>query len=148
MGDTDMNAISFWNEKREILKEQRKNDRKYIRLKKKAIKDGKDKEYLSNLNGEFGHYYHISEIELRDLFSRWYRYKSNKLKLPTYHGDSTVWEESTYTNEHILTDEGLAKLRSAIRNERHERFRGAFSWISIIIGLIGALTGLFAVIGK
>jgi len=147
MGVTNMNAISFLQKKNKILKEQRKNDHNYDRNKRKAMKENKDKKYLHDLYTKYDENRFNLTYELMELLSRWYTYRSYNLQLPTYYGDDDIWVKGK-SDDYILTNKGLTTLRSAIRNERHERFRGAFSWISIIIGLIGALTGLFAVIGK
>lgn len=142
-----MNAISFLQKKNKILKEQRNNDHNYDRKKREAIKKNKDQSYLQDLYTKYDQNRFNLTYELMELFSRWYTFKSLKLQLPTYYGDEDIWVKGK-SDDYILTNKGLTTLRSAIRNERHERHRGIFSWISIIIGLIGALTGLFAVIGK
>lgn len=143
-----MNATMFRNEKRKILKKIRDNNRKYNKAKNKAEKDGKDNIELLSLNSEYGSEDNLFQMELMMLISRRYYYLCNRLQLPTYYGEEGIWEPSYLPNRMVLTDKGLAKLRSEIRNERHERSRWIFSLGSLIIGLIAALTGLFAVIGK
>lgn len=138
----------FRNEKRKILKKIRDNNRKYNKAKNKAEKDGKDNIELLSLNSEYGSEDNLFQMELMMLISRRYYYLCNRLQLPTYYGEEGIWEPSYLPNRMVLTDKGLAKLRSEIRNERHERSRWIFSLGSLIIGLIAALTGLFAVIGK
>lgn len=145
---TKMNATMFRNEKRKILKKIRDNNRKYNKAKNKAEKDGKDNIELLSLNSEYGSEDNLFQMELMMLISRRYYYLCNRLQLPTYYGEEGIWEPSYLPNRMVLTDKGLAKLRSEIRNERHERSRWIFSLGSLIIGLIAALTGLFAVIGK
>jgi len=45
----------------------------------------------------------------------------------------------------LLKDEAIAKLRREIRAEQKERFDTYARWITLIVGLIGAATGLVSV---
>ena len=58
------------------------------------------------------------------------------------------WRRSDVTpNLVVLTQSGRAELRNAIREEKRER-RESWLWpVSIVFGLIGALTGLASILG-
>ncbi len=141
-----MNAITFWIKKRNILKKQRKN---YYIMSKNIDKskieiEPKDKvKFLSIVREN-----NIYNMELKMLFSRRYSYLCGKLQLPEYYEDEGIWGPSNMPNEKVLTDKGLTKLKSAIRSERRERAKWIFSFGSLIVGFIAALTGLIAVIGS
>ena len=60
--------------------------------------------------------------------------------VPTYRSNSQ-WE-----NRHQLSDEGMANLRKQIRDEKHERRRSTIELATVLTGIIGALTGLLAII--
>ena len=56
------------------------------------------------------------------------------------------WEVGHYLGRRTLTTKGVARLRTTLRREAHESSRLFLTWIAALTGLIGALTGLFAVI--
>jgi hypothetical protein len=71
--------------------------------------------------------------------------KAEKMSLPTpsrTEGDG-LWE-STYTP--YLTNKGITEVRKTIREEQKQRLELVSHWAAIIIGVIGAITGLIAVI--
>lgn len=59
-----------------------------------------------------------------------------------------LWESSDYTGKWLLTTKGMAEVRQSIRQEQKVRLEIASHWAGIIIGVIGAITGLIAVIMK
>jgi len=142
-----MNSISLWL-KVKIL--QYKNDKHYKRYKKdeeKAKKENKSKKELH----ELGHMNWLDSLvyddEIMELNTRYLYSKAQKLLLPVPdYDDVTMWEESNITGRRNLTNKGITTLRSAIRTEHHERRRGALTWVAALTGLIGALSGLVAVI--
>ncbi|NTW58736.1 MAG: hypothetical protein HGB21_10580 [Nitrospirae bacterium] len=58
------------------------------------------------------------------------------------------WEKDGLTDSYYLKNKVIARLRSAIRNEKKDRLDLFRNWITILIGLIGALTGLMAVLKR
>jgi hypothetical protein len=64
------------------------------------------------------------------------------------HADERYWKfDDTFGRWH-LTTEGVIKLRADIRAERKARREPLMTLLPVTIGLIGALTGLLAVILK
>lgn len=59
-----------------------------------------------------------------------------------------MWEQCIASNRYVLTDQGISKLRSALRKELNERYEIILKFSALLIGIIGALTGLVAVILK
>lgn len=83
--------------------------------------------------------------------------KARRLRVPTprlYTSDNQVsdyWCEGVTTNRWHLTDIGISALRNEIRIElkgRHESRLHWVVWLSAITGVVGAITGLVAVIGR
>lgn len=65
--------------------------------------------------------------------------------------ESDHWYEGHYTGQWYLTDLGVSTLRSEIRNEqkaRHEIRAQWVVWLSGLTGLLGAATGLVALLAS
>jgi hypothetical protein len=75
------------------------------------------------------------------------RSKAEKLLLP-FPTSNELWEQSPRTGKRFLTNEGIIEIRTKIRKEQRKRREKIAFWISILIGLIGALTGFMAVIKR
>lgn len=83
--------------------------------------------------------------------------KARKLKVPIPHrtvsdpdGDD-IWTQGHQTGNWYLTDKGYSYMRLAIRSEikeRHEIRAHWVVWISVLTGLVGAVTGLLAVFSR
>ncbi|RWM18272.1 MAG: hypothetical protein E5X53_13600 [Mesorhizobium sp.] len=73
--------------------------------------------------------------------------KANSLDVPYDYPseDSPVWERSDQLHTWHPTTIGYSQLRKAIRQERRDRREWAITWAGVIIGIIGALTGMLAV---
>ena len=69
--------------------------------------------------------------------------KQNGTKLIEEGGDAN-WEVGL--EDLILRPEALTKLRREVRRERKERFDLFFPWITLLIGLFGALAALGTVV--
>lgn len=67
--------------------------------------------------------------------------------LPDYN-DKESWEHRHYDRGRVLTSKGFWDLKKLIRQEKRERREGFIIWIAALTGIIGACTGLAAVIFK
>lgn len=67
------------------------------------------------------------------------------LPIPPITDKEGLWKHGRYIQAWFLTEKGFTELRSTIRKEKSERIDYTSRLIGIIIGLIGALTGLIAV---
>lgn len=73
--------------------------------------------------------------------------KAGKLNLPIPpHSDGEMWQPSPTTRIPCLTAKGRNELRTLIRKEKRARYEEWATWIPLLIGLIGAVTGLLAVL--
>ena len=81
--------------------------------------------------------------------------QANRLRVPIpsrYSSEGQLaddWEETQYLGALCLTDRGVSKLREEIRREvrwRHEQRAHWIAWLSAITGVVGAFTGLIAVL--
>ena len=73
---------------------------------------------------------------------------ANKLIVPVpEHNHEKMWKECHYSlRRKVLTAKGVAKVRKAIRLERRDRRDAYVPLIAALTGVIGAITGLVAVI--
>ncbi len=86
-------------------------------------------------------------IDIDSLISRRIIRRANGLDLPIpLYSDKEAWERNRTTGAYYLTAKGRADLRSKIRKEKRERFEYWARWIVLLTGLIGAATGLVAVL--
>lgn len=84
----------------------------------------------------------IAEIKTRRLLR-----EADRLDVPIDYAtdDSPLWRRSSQLNSWSLTALGYSELRKAIGQERRERRERLIAWASVIIGIVGALTGLLSV---
>jgi hypothetical protein len=91
--------------------------------------------------------------EILGLHSRYLVSKAVKriLPIPPFSEEDDIWERSNFTGKHHLTEKGIREVRGIIRNEKKERMELLsywYPWIGVLFGLIGAITGLIAVIKR
>jgi hypothetical protein len=69
---------------------------------------------------------------------------------PRFDGEyGSTWVESKrWPGRVYLSREGISEVRAMIRKDTKERHELMLPWLSLLIGLVGALTGLIAVIGS
>jgi len=88
--------------------------------------------------------------EIAVLKTRYLRYRAEKksLPIPQMNDKDGLWETGHYTGRWYLTNKGITELLSLIRKDRKERMEIFSYWVAILFGLIGAITGLIAVIKR
>lgn len=60
-----------------------------------------------------------------------------------------MWEQcDTISNRYVLTDKGISQLRSSLRKEFKAQVELIVTVLAVLTGIIGAITGLVAVIMK
>lgn len=98
---------------------------------------------------------HTEELDL--FITKQLLKKANKLRVPTphrYNADKTEsdhWYEGHYTMRWMLTNKGVTTIRDEIRRElkaRHEVRAQLVVWLSALTGVIGAITGLVALLSQ
>jgi len=66
--------------------------------------------------------------------------------LPDYN-DKELWQDLCYSSRRVaLTSKGFWELKKLIRQEKRERREGFVVWLATLTGIIGAITGLAAVL--
>ena len=73
----------------------------------------------------------------------------NKLLVPTPdRSNKEFWCEKHYGYGYTLTDKGICEIKKLIRQERRERREGYVVLLTALTGIIGAITGLAAVLRR
>lgn len=129
--------------------ELQKLDKEYNRIEKnfEKHKKGLSGEQLELLRAEVS-----SEIwpvfeKIDALKTRRFRQITNRLMVPLPESkDKELWKDLHYVGERALTDKGFWELKKLIRQEKRERREGFVVWLAALTGIIGALTGLAAVL--
>lgn len=108
----------------------------------------------SNESGEMAEYYREYERlwEWRQLIlTRYWESKavSYEVIMPDLN-DKALWGQVEYDDDsqepRYLTDAGIARIKAAIREEQKHRREVAGFWVTLVVGCIGALTGLASVL--
>jgi hypothetical protein len=91
--------------------------------------------------------------EYHALYTRQLEREAFRLRVPvpprpwgTESQEDENWSRGHYLGEWILKTEGIKKVRTEIRAERRARAEQLVQWATLLIGLVGAATGLMAVI--
>lgn len=110
----------------------------------KAKAEGKTAAELEAISQDEYHEWRFGEDEKADLRSRYLLHQANRLLLPIPM-DGAAWE-STQLSRRCLTRAAQRELLVAIRSEQKDRSEIARLWLVGATGLIGALTGLVALL--
>jgi len=84
------------------------------------------------------------EEELQDIFDTHLIKKAYRLHISIPKKGEGIWEKGE-TGRMLFTPAAREDLRKAVREVRKEQREAAMFWISVLFGMIGALTGLIAV---
>lgn len=144
-------AIKYRWKLRKLEKEYNRIHKNYAKLSK-----GLSGVKLADLHSEEG-----SEIcpvleKIDALKTKRFCQIANRLMVPLPdYKDKDLWQEPYYWSSRILTDKGFSELRKLIRQEKKERREVFGFWFGIfmgitggVIGIIGAITGLAAVLTR
>jgi len=121
-----------------------------------AARKLKDKEKIESLEQDHRFEIDLYEEEEDAYLTKVLLSKARRLRVPVphrYNEDSTEsehWYEGNYTGRWYLTTRGVTALREEIRRElkaRHEARSHWVVWLSALTGVIGAVTGLVALLG-
>jgi hypothetical protein len=106
-------------------------------------------EKQQDLRGEEGS--EISPVleEIDSLKSRRFCQIANRLMVPLPDmQDKEQWQEESYGQGRVLTSKGIWEVKKLIRQEKRERREGLVVWLAALTGIIGAITGLAAVLSR
>ena len=114
----------------------------------KDARDRKDREREDELISTLMFERDLIDDEIFKLSSRQVTQLAERylIPIPEFSTDSDEWTESSIDGLYRLSDQAIARLRSDIRRERKERHEHALMWLAALTGIIGALTGLVAVL--
>ena len=85
--------------------------------------------------------------DIDSLISNHFRQIANKLLVPLPDKkDNDLWEKQPYHQRTILSTKGIWELKKLIRREKHDKWEFFFLLLASLIGIIGAFTGLAAVL--
>ena len=109
-----------------------------------------DPEEVNNLYSEWHSESAPIEEELQQVQTRRLVNKARRMLLPVPgipmdKSEDENWIRGTFTRSWHLKAEGFTRVRAAIRAESKERREASIAWATLIIGILGALTGLVAV---
>jgi hypothetical protein len=128
--------------------------RKISRLYDKMIaeqtkKKNSTKDDLRRLEHEVMFELHWVDEGIDDLISRHLLGITERrfLPRPRFEEDlGDIWVKSDVTGQIYLSRQAVSEVRAMIRKDTKERQELMLPWLSLLIGLVGALTGLIAVI--
>lgn len=127
--------------------ELNKTNKIYSTLINKAKKAKKPQDEIESLISEMFMETGTIEEEINSLISRKWVQKAEKLYLPVpSYGDEGCWQTGDYTQRRFLTPNGIRQIRSLTREEISAQRKIMLDWFIPVIGVIGAVTGLLAVI--
>ncbi|MBU2537856.1 MAG: hypothetical protein KKH22_05415 [Proteobacteria bacterium] len=133
-----------------LRKKLNKNEKAYKALLDEARRGKKSRDDIEAINSEASHFYFSVREEIQLLITKYYIELSDKLLIPLpERSDEQMWEECIYVSTRkILTTEGIIYFRSKIRQEHKEKIDLYLPFVTAAIGIIGAITGLVAVLTK
>ena len=141
-----INYISFRFQMLRLSFKRNKTAKSYNSVVKLAPEDSQERRERSD---EAMHFISFIDLQIRELHTDYLRKIANKmiLALPN-RKDETLWDKPSGYSKSILTNKGIFELKRQIRLEKKEKRDIAFSWISLLIGLLGAAIGLISVLKK
>jgi len=113
---------------------------------RKDTKENHPREEIDSLIAEMRSECMSYEFEIEQIKTRQLRRKASRLNLPLLStSNREIWER-TVLGDTALTEIGRHEVEKAIRQEKGERREGFIQYTTVIIGLIGVLIGLIAML--
>ena len=130
----------------ELLRERRRIIQKY----KPQYANAKDSDDLGVIGWEEMQELTPSEDRMHRLMTDWLWEQAHRFMVPIPDTkEEGMWENSmTIPETSHLSSKGISTLRARIRKERKERWLTMIIWVAPVTGLVGAVTGLLAIILK
>lgn len=134
-----------------LFKKQYKNAEFYDSLLAESIRMNEGKDAYRSIIDERAHEDNLIQYDI-DLITTSHllqRARRLMISLPELDDATKYWKEDDgWKSRSTLSREGIKYLRSQIRAELKERRESSSHWFALMIGLIGATTGLLAIILK
>jgi hypothetical protein len=102
---------------------------------------------LREIDEESAHDYFEYQDDVRAAHSRFLVSRASQLIVPIpERADKTMWEDDKMGRT-SLTELGINTVRAAVRAERKARLEMFLMWVPGVVGILGTLIGLAAVLG-
>jgi hypothetical protein len=140
-----MNYFTYRRSLRKLNRELDEADKAISKAIENVRKAGeKDPEHANEAEWP-RHIWEGIDEEISSLVSRYFLSKANKkfLPIPKISKNSEYWEQGFQTGNLYLTNKGITEIRNLLIKETREKYS---FWMTFLLGLIGAVTGLVAVI--
>lgn len=133
-------------ERYRLFYRQEKARKHYRQNIQRAFKEGKSSSQEIQALKADDFEYSFAKDEMDFLITNYMFMLARKLILPIpEYNEEKMWRESRYFGK-VLSENGITKLRTAIRNEKKERLESILPVITAMTGLIGAIIGLIALL--
>lgn len=137
--------------RRELAKRRRQEEhlRAFCKAEiSKARSEGKSRSEIGGLEAQEHAEVTMLEEEIAIVVTEHWLRKAHRRFVPTPElKDGDMWIQCSRTsNEYVLTNRGISQLRTSLRRELKERVEVVVMAAAIVTGLLGALTGLVAVV--
>jgi hypothetical protein len=107
----------------------------------------RDWDELNSIGSELSFETGLIEDDIAVLESRYLLAEAERLLVPRPKFiDGETYVRSEHTEKYHLTPETMVKLRRVVREERSARSHLALTWVAALTGVVGALTGLAAIL--
>ena len=141
-----INYFKYRRKLSELEKGHAKSDSCLDLALKNAKSNNKPREEILGLESERRFDFDEYENERKTLTSRYYLNVAHDNSIPI---PDDSWEEiDDYLKVKVLTVDGVNKVRTELRKIKKENAEIYLPYFTLLVGLIGALTGLFAVLSK
>ena len=144
-----LDIIKYRSELRKLQKKREKNRKLYGKLIDELEKAKKSRDEIYSLRHEQNDIEYYIDEQIIQVQHKLVVHQAEKclIPVPEYSTKDGTWEESTTTGRWRLSQTTIFELKKAIREERKARREHWQSWVTLVIGLIGALIGLLSILG-
>ena len=145
----DIIKYKYISELRKLQKKKEKNRRLYRKLIDDSEKAEKSRDEIYSLGQEQNDIEYYIDEQIIQVQHKLVVHQAEKclIPVPEYNTKDGTWEESSTTGRWRLSQTSIFELKKAIQEERKSRRDHWQSWLTLLIGLIGALIGLFSLLG-
>lgn len=128
-----------------LLRSRQKTKKTYDDLIKKAQNDDREQQSIVS---EAVFFVGEEDLKIRELHTEYLCQVAKNLIIPIPEfKDESIWENvHSFGIMYILTPKGVYEFKRLIRNEKKEKREIIFSWITLLIGLLGAIIGVISVL--
>jgi len=144
------NYIKYRVKLNKLSKSRKKIHDIYSKDIREAQQKKKSRDEIEEIKHDQYFEYAMIQEEIDILITSYLRSKANTLfvSLPEY-DDEKMWTEcNKISQQKVLTTLGINKIKKTIRQERKERVEIILMVAASLTGIIGAITGLIALIKK